>query len=41
MDNWLRLEDPAQVKAYAALVKRLTDIAGSSLSSGVRTRWRC
>lgn len=27
MDNWLRLDDPAQVKAYAAVLKRLTDPA--------------
>lgn len=25
MDNWLRLDDPDQVKAYAALVRKLTD----------------
>lgn len=27
MDNWLRLDDPVQVKAYAAVLKRLTDPA--------------
>ena len=27
MDNWLKLNDPVQVKAYAALLKRLTDPA--------------
>ena len=27
MDNWLRLDDPVQVKAYAPLLKRLTDPA--------------
>lgn len=27
MDNWLRLGDPVQVKAYAAILKRLTDPA--------------
>ena len=27
MDNWLRLDDPAQVKAYAALLKLLTNPA--------------
>ena len=27
MDNWLRLDDPAQVKAYAALLKLLTNSA--------------
>jgi hypothetical protein len=27
MDNWLRLGDPDQVKAFAAMVKRLTDKA--------------
>lgn len=27
MDNWLRLDDPVQVKAYAALLRRLTDPA--------------
>jgi len=27
MDNWLRLDDPVQVKAYAAILKRLTDPA--------------
>jgi hypothetical protein len=25
MDNWLRLGDEAQVKAYGKLIKRLTD----------------
>ena len=25
MDNWLRLDDPAQVKAYAGVLKKLTD----------------
>jgi hypothetical protein len=25
MDNWLRLDDPVQVKAYAQILKRLTD----------------
>ncbi len=25
MDNWLRLDDPAQVQAYAPLIKKLTD----------------
>jgi hypothetical protein len=25
MDNWLRLDDPAQVKAYGRILKRLTD----------------
>jgi hypothetical protein len=27
MDNWLRLDDPAQVKAYAAMLKLLTNPA--------------
>ncbi|HXC56151.1 MAG TPA: hypothetical protein VNU97_12710 [Rhizomicrobium sp.] len=27
MDNWLRLDDPVQVKAYGAVLKRLTDPA--------------
>jgi hypothetical protein len=27
MDNWLTLDDPSQVKAYAGLLKRLTDPA--------------
>jgi hypothetical protein len=27
MDNWLKLDDSAQVLAYAAIVKRLTDPA--------------
>jgi hypothetical protein len=27
MDNWLKLNDPVQVKAYAAILKRLTDPA--------------
>jgi hypothetical protein len=27
MDNWLMLDDPAQVKAHAAILKRLTDPA--------------
>jgi hypothetical protein len=27
MDNWLNLADPAQVKAYAQILKRLTDPA--------------
>jgi hypothetical protein len=27
MDNWLRLDDPAQVKAYASVLRRLTDPA--------------
>lgn len=27
MDNWLRLDDPAQIKAYARILKRLTDPA--------------
>lgn len=25
VDNWLRLEDPAQVQPYAPLIKKLTD----------------
>ena len=27
MDNWLKLDDPVQVKAYAHVLKRLTDPA--------------
>jgi len=27
MDNWLKLDDPVQVKAYGAILKRLTDPA--------------
>lgn len=27
MDNWLRLDDPKQIKAYASVLKRLTDPA--------------
>jgi hypothetical protein len=27
MDNWLMLDDPAQVRAHAAVLKRLTDPA--------------
>jgi hypothetical protein len=27
MDNWLNLNDPNQVKAYAPIIKRLTDPA--------------
>jgi len=27
MDNWLRLDDPVQIRAYAAILKRLTDPA--------------
>jgi hypothetical protein len=27
MDNWLRLDDPVQVKSCAALLRRLTDPA--------------
>jgi hypothetical protein len=27
MDNWSKLDDPDQVKAYAAILKRLTDPA--------------
>jgi hypothetical protein len=28
MDNWLRLDDPAQVHAYGAVIKQLTDPGG-------------
>jgi len=27
MDNWLRLDDPAQIRAYTSILKRLTDPA--------------
>lgn len=31
MDNWLRLDDPAQVRAYTAILKRLTSPASFEL----------
>lgn len=31
MDNWLRLDDPAQVKSYAGVLKKLTDPANFEL----------